>query len=276
MFSRFLEPYLASAFNAGRTIGISAADHRGAYRGDQGESGRHGHAYGSVGTTRFVGTRGRIRVEVAAAGRPARRGCIWSSSEGLEIRTLLATIPAATADGGAAEPLEHDGQRRRRERQREQLGGGGRPARSVEAGGGLDRQRSDDVRGHGQRDRGRSWRRRIRSTAARAGSPLLGEPTNGERHPGRRPSCSTRRRPARRSPTPYVTSPSLGFDDSGNFYILSEYSSAATAAGSTSGALVLQKYNFTGSTPTADTVHHQRADPDSLRRLASASAASTT
>ena len=47
-------------------------------------------------------------------------------------------------------------------------------------------------------------------------------------------------------PYEYVSSPSLGFDASGNVYILSEYS------GGTSGALALQKYNFTGSFPTAD------------------------
>ena len=47
-------------------------------------------------------------------------------------------------------------------------------------------------------------------------------------------------------PYTYVSSPSLGFDDSGNFYILSEYT-----RGGSSGALALQKYNFTGSIPTA-------------------------
>ena len=45
-----------------------------------------------------------------------------------------------------------------------------------------------------------------------------------------------------------MSSPSLGFDDSGNFYILSEY----TDASGTSGALALQKYKFTGSAPTTD------------------------
>ena len=53
--------------------------------------------------------------------------------------------------------------------------------------------------------------------------PMLAEPTNaqpGEPGVSTSPYCSTRRRPARRIPISYETSPSLGFDDSGNFYIL--------------------------------------------------------
>ena len=38
--------------------------------------------------------------------------------------------------------------------------------------------------------------------------------------------------------------PSLGFDDSDNFYILTEYQDAPTAAGSSTGAVVLQKFDF--------------------------------
>ena len=77
--------------------------------------------------------------------------------------------------------------------------------------------------------------------------PLYGEPTNG----------SITADPELLDPTTsgptvaykYVTDPSVGFDDTGNFYILSEYSNSPTAAASSSGALVLQKYSFNGSTP---------------------------
>ena len=70
---------------------------------------------------------------------------------------------------------------------------------------------------------------------------LLGEPISGL------PNAPIIYNPATNNPiVPYVnvSSPSLGFDDSGNFYILSEYT------GGSSGALVLQRYKFTGSTPT--------------------------
>lgn len=70
---------------------------------------------------------------------------------------------------------------------------------------------------------------------------LLGEPISGL------PNAPIIYNPATNNPiVPYVnvSSPSLGFDDSGNFYILSEYT------GGSSRALVLQRYKFTGSTPT--------------------------
>ena len=72
------------------------------------------------------------------------------------------------------------------------------------------------------------------------------------------PFWSTPRRWTDRFPIRNVSSPSLGFDDSGNFYILSEYT------GAVSGALALQKYKFTGSTPT--TVNFTTNDkPQSLQ-----------
>ena len=69
-------------------------------------------------------------------------------------------------------------------------------------------------------------------------------------------------------PYAYVSTPSLGFDDQDNFYILDEYQDAPTAAGSASGALVLQKYDFSTTTPTVGPVHQQRAGPESLSRRA--------
>ena len=42
----------------------------------------------------------------------------------------------------------------------------------------------------------------------------------------------------------------MGFDDSGNFYILTDYQNGPDGASSGSGALVLQKYDFTGNTPS--------------------------
>ena len=75
---------------------------------------------------------------------------------------------------------------------------------------------------------------------------LLAEPINGLGIPGD-PFLLN---PATSGPTvPYtnVSSPSLGFDDSGNFYILSEYTDSTGG----SGALALQRYLFTGSSPSS-------------------------
>ena len=60
-------------------------------------------------------------------------------------------------------------------------------------------------------------------------------------------------------PYQYVSSPSVGFDDSGNFYILSEYSNL----GAISGAVTLQKFTFTGTVPAQDafTNNHQTPNP---------------
>ena len=100
--------------------------------------------------------------------------------------------------------------------------------------------------------------------------PLLGEPTNGLGIP----SDPELLNPATSVPTvpfEFVSTPSLGFDDSGNFYILSEYSNASTPAASSTGAVVLQKYGFTGSTPAAQDVHDQPAGP----RIPTAAAAAS-
>ncbi len=63
-------------------------------------------------------------------------------------------------------------------------------------------------------------------------------------------------------PYAYQTSPSAGFDDSDNFYILTEYSSGSTGgATAASGALVLQKFNFAGSTPQSVNFNNNEQDP---------------
>ena len=81
--------------------------------------------------------------------------------------------------------------------------------------------------------------------------PLLGEPTNGSGIPVA-PLLFDPTTSGPTHPYQYQTDPSLGFDDSGNFYILDEYHSAATAGGVGSGAWRSQKFTFTGSTPSAD------------------------
>lgn len=90
--------------------------------------------------------------------------------------------------------------------------------------------------------------------------PLMAEPTSGL------PSEPEVLDPATSGPTipyKYVTGPSVGFDDSGNVYILSEYSNDSTPATSSSGAVVLQKYSFTGSAPVgqAFTGNEQTPNP---------------
>ena len=206
------------------------------------------------------GPRGRIRSKSRLRGvRRPRLHLV--EPERLEVRALLATIPAAAATAAAAEPLEHDGQRRRRERQHEQLVGGGGPAwirRSSWRSG-----RTTTRRWRRSRSTGRSspWRRRIRLTAARPGwrcSPSPPTPAACRVEP-------SLLNPATSGPTvpyAYVTNPSLGFDDSGNFYILTEYSTGGAAgAVPSSGALVLQKYNFSGSTPAAVQFTNNEQDP---------------
>ena len=120
------------------------------------------------------GHSGRLRLD--ARLRRARKSQNYRIDlEGLESRTLLATIPAATPTTAAPTEISS---------LMGNVGGvnasesssvsGSRPARSVKAGGGLDRQRSDDVRGHGRRILSRSWRRRIRLTPAQQWNATAG------------------------------------------------------------------------------------------------------
>ena len=66
------------------------------------------------------------------------------------------------------------------------------------------------------------------------------------------------------APYAYVSTPSLGFDYQDNFYILDEYQDAPTAAGSASGAVVLQKYDFSTTTPAVVPFFNNEQDPSSL------------
>ena len=91
---------------------------------------------------------------------------------------------------------------------------------------------------------------------------LFSEPTNVVGLPSQ-PSLLN---PATSGPTvpyAYQTNPDVGFDNSNNFYILTEYSSGAAAGGvASSGALVLQRYDFSGSIPTAFQFTNNEQDPN--------------
>ena len=58
-----------------------------------------------------------------------------------------------------------------------------------------------------------------------------------------------------------MSSPSLGFDNDNNFYILDEYQDATTAAAAASGAVVLQKYDFSTTTPAVVNFTNNEQDP---------------
>ena len=73
--------------------------------------------------------------------------------------------------------------------------------------------------------------------------------------------------PATSGPTvayKYATDPSLGFDASGNFYMLVAYSNGPDFSSSSSGALVLQKYNFGGNAADQGRIH-ERSDGADLQ-----------
>ena len=93
MFCRFLEVYLGSAFHAGCAIRIIATNIRGANSVKQ----RVGDLAMRTGTSDILsqGHSGRLRLD--ARLRRARKPRNYRIDlEGLESRTLLATIPAAT------------------------------------------------------------------------------------------------------------------------------------------------------------------------------------
>ena len=103
MFCRFLELYLVSAFHAACAIGIIATNIA-VRQASKRESGGPGYAYGIFGhpfprapRSESPGCPGQERSEVTA---------FWIDLEGLESRTLLSTIPAATA---TAAPIDLSG-----------------------------------------------------------------------------------------------------------------------------------------------------------------------
>ena len=201
------------------------------------------------------GHRGRIQPK--ARLREARRARVrWAELESLEQRTLLATIPAATAVGGPQNISSLF----------ENLGGN--ETSSLVAVDPTDPTKlvsvwvNDDPVELAATDNlvqgileaaysinsGQSW------------IPLLGEPTNGLGIPVN-PELLDPSTSGLTVPYKFVTDPNLGFDDSGNFYITTEYSTAAQPGASTSGAVVLQKYNFTGSAPAAQTFINNEQTP---------------
>src|SRR5262249_24229214 len=98
MFSRFLELYLVSASHAGCTVGIPAATFA-VQKGDPIRT-RVGDMVMRTGASDIQGRghRGRIRPD-ARLKRARKSQHRWIDLEGLESRTLLGTIPAATATG---------------------------------------------------------------------------------------------------------------------------------------------------------------------------------
>ena len=190
----------------------------------------------------------------------AGRGCIWVDPERLEIRALLATIPAATATA-APQNLSN---------MMDNIGGVNAsmdsssvsvdpldPSKLVAVWQDNDPTMAAVTNGGEvvaveaaySVDGGQTW------------LTLFSEPTNVGGLP-RQPSLLN---PATSGPTvpyAYQTNPNLGFDDSGNFYILTDYNTGGAAgAVPSSGALVLQKYNFSGSTPAADQFTNNQQDP---------------
>jgi subtilisin-like proprotein convertase family protein len=183
--------------------------------------------------------------------------------ENLESRTLLATIPAATATGGPQDlsGLVPD------------LGGvNASQSSSVVAVDPTDPSKlvtvwvdndptllaaTDNIIGGVLEaaysiNGGQNW------------LPMLGEPIGDNIPPDPELLDPTTSGPT--EPYRYVTDPSLGFDQSGNFYILTEYHNSPTAAASSSGAVVLQKYTFDNSTPSVEdfTTNEQTPSPYSF------------
>ena len=149
MFSRFLEAYLASAFNAGRTNGISAASYHAVLI--EATRARVGDMVMRTGTwdNQLRGHHGGIRSK-ARPGGPGRVVPSGSNLERLGEPNATDHDPGGHGDGRTAEPLIAGRQCRRQQRQREQHAGRGQPERSVEAGGDLGGLRHDDAGRHGR------------------------------------------------------------------------------------------------------------------------------
>jgi subtilisin-like proprotein convertase family protein len=205
------------------------------------------------------GHRGRIRSKSGHQG--ARKGRPqWVDLEALESRTLLTTIPAATTTGAPMNLSQLAGN----------IGGGAAsessalvsvdptdPSKLVAVWVDNDPTMFADtdstiqvvVEAAYSINQGQSW------------LPLLVEPTSTD---GPSPGLSETPLlfdPATSGPThDFVNemSPSLGFDNSGNFYVLSEF----TSSGGASGAVALQKYNFNGSFPTAVALNTNQQTPE--------------
>ncbi len=201
---------------------------------------------------RLRGHRGRIQPKSRL--KEARKAqARWGELESLEQRTLLATIPGATVSPTASGPQNisnlfgNAGGMNASESSALVAVDPANPTKLVAVW--IDNDPSElpltnnyiqvVLEGAYSVNGGQSW------------LPFLGEPTNGSGIPVA-PLLFDPTTSGPTHPYQYQTDPSLGFDDSGNFYILDEYHSAATAGASGSGAIALQKFTFTGSTPSAD------------------------
>ena len=184
------------------------------------------------------GHNGRLRLD-ARLKRARKSRNYRIDLEGLESRTLLATIPAASVVAGTS-PISLSA-----------LGGNGSGANEnspLVAVDPLDPQKIVSVwidndtpnitftpftqvliEGDYSIDGGKDWTAFI-SQANDLNEPLMIDPNSPPT-----------------SPYEYqqITNPSLGFDHNGNFYVLMEEHNAA----GTSGAIVLQKYNFAAGSP---------------------------
>ncbi len=182
-----------------------------------------------TGSWDVVSRRRRGGERLSAQQKAARRvRTQWMELEGLEIRALMATIPAATATGAPINLSQNAGN--------SNVANESSPIVAVDP---TDPQKlvtvwvNNDpkiplpgpvvtIEGAYSTDGGTTW---LNFTAS---SPLLDPNTT--------------------NPTvPYLqeTNPSVGFDRNGNFYVFASYHNS----GSTSGELVLRRYSYTGDTP---------------------------
>ena len=186
--------------------------------------------------------RSKPRLKGSRKGRPQ-----WVDLESLESRTLLATIPAAAATGGPMNLSALVGN------------AGGTQSSAQVAVDPTDPSKLVAVWVDNDPNMYAATNNTIEVIVEAAYSvnqgqswlPMLVEPTTSLSlgTPGLAVSPELYD-PTTSAPTrPYIdqTSPSLGFDQNGNFYILSEFMSS----GGASGAITLQKYDFNGSFPTA-------------------------
>ena len=191
----------------------------------------------SKGSREVVSQGRRGRQRLSAHRRDVRKArAQWTDLEGLESRTLLSTIPAATATGVPINLSQSQGN-----------SGVANESSPIVAVDPTDTQKivavwvnSDPnipspspnvtIEGAYSTDGGQTW------------NNLVNPNTN------QNIASQTQFDPNTTNPTvPYLqeTNPTVGFDRSGNFYIFASYHNA----GNTSGELVLEKLNYTGDTP---------------------------
>ena len=193
------------------------------------------------------GNRGRLRP--AAQRRKVRRSRLRRMGlEGLEPRTLLATIPAAAATGAPvnlSSLMGNAGGLTTSENSTTVEVNPTNPSKIVAVW--IDNDPSMEppydlqtiLEGAYTINAGQTW------------TPLFGEPGSGL------PVNPILADPNTDMPVlPYlqVTNPSVGFDRSENFYILDSYHNS----GGTSGAIVLQKFNFSGDAPLRIPSRHRK------------------